>query len=481
MKYSLTDDAVDDLSTPCLVVSLARAKVVAQALDEHDLFAQASQDFKDDADQTLTVHLPGKISRLLVIGGADQVLKPEEFRKLISGAARALCKLPIKQAVVALEACTVSDQTTAEKLQSAMQSISHAAYRYTKHKSKPAKPATLTAIKFLVEHKKGLSPCVKQGNALDAGMALSRDLGNEPPNICNPAYLLSQAQQFADHPKVVVSYLDEKQMTAANMGAFMSVSRGSDVPGYMIIIEYKGGKPGDAPIALVGKGITFDTGGISLKPPPGMDEMKFDMGGAAAVLGATEAVIAAGLKLNLITVVAAAENMPSGRASRPGDIVTSASGKTIEILNTDAEGRLVLCDALTHVQTFKPKTIIDVATLTGACVVALGAHASGLYANNQSLADDLLKAGQASGDKAWQMPLWDEYHSALQSNFADMANVGGRNAGSVTAACFLSEFVKDVDWAHMDVAGSAFLGGAKKGATGRPVPLLFAYLCEKAG
>ena len=212
-----------------------------------------------------------------------------------------------------------------------------------------------------------------------------------------------------------------------------------------------------------------------------MDEMKFDMGGAAAVLGATEAVIAAGLKLNLITVVAAAENMPSGRASRPGDIVTSASGKTIEILNTDAEGRLVLCDALTHVQTFKPKTIIDVATLTGACVVALGAHASGLYANNQSLADDLLKAGQASGDKAWQMPLWDEYHSALQSNFADMANVGGRNAGSVTAACFLSEFVKDVDWAHMDVAGSAFLGGAKKGATGRPVPLLFAYLCEKAG
>ena len=224
----------------------------------------------------------------------------------------------------------------------------------------------------------------------------------------------------------------------------------------------------------------FDTGGISLKPPAAMDEMKYDMCGAAAVLGTTKAVIEAGLPINLVTIVAAAENMPSGDATRPGDIVTSSAGKTIEILNTDAEGRLVLCDALTHAQTFKPKTIIDVATLTGACIVALGSHASALYANDDALAQQLLDAGEESGDKAWRMPLWDEYQSALNSNFADMANIGGREAGSVTAACFLSRFIDGVNWAHMDVAGSAFMGGARKGSTGRPVPLLFSYLCKQS-
>jgi len=264
------------------------------------------------------------------------------------------------------------------------------------------------------------------------------------------------------------------------MGAFLAVSQGSDTPGQLIVVQYNGGKAGEAPIALVGKGITFDTGGISLKPPAAMDEMKFDMCGAAAVLGATHAVIEAGLKINLVTLVAAAENMPSGGATRPGDIVTSASGKTIEILNTDAEGRLVLCDALTHAQTFKPRTIIDVATLTGACIVALGSHASAVYANDDKLAHALLQAGQVSGDKAWHMPLWDEYQAALKSNFADLANVGGRDAGSVTAACFLSRFVEDTQWAHMDIAGSAFLSGPRKGATGRPVPLLFTYLWDQA-
>ena len=316
----------------------------------------------------------------------------------------------------------------------------------------------------------------KMGNALDAGLQLAKDLGNEPPNICNPNYLLAQARKLGRAGNVKVSQLDEKKMTELGMGAFMAVSQGSDQPGRMIIIQYSGGKKGDAPVALVGKGITFDTGGISLKPPPGMDEMKFDMCGAASVLGATKAVIEAALPINLLTIVAAAENMPSGRATRPGDIVQTCSGKTVEILNTDAEGRLVLCDALTHALTFKPKAIVDVATLTGACIVALGSHASGLYANDDELANELLTAGENTNDRGWRMPLWDDYQTSLNSNFADMANIGGREAGSVTAACFLSRFVEDVSWAHLDIAGSAFHGGARKGASGRPVPMLFDYL-----
>jgi leucyl aminopeptidase len=328
---------------------------------------------------------------------------------------------------------------------------------------------------------KALRGAIKLGLALDEGLTLAKDLGNEPPNVCTPTYLLGEARKMARAKDVSLTALDEKKMLSLGMGAFMSVSQGSDQPGKMIILRYNGGKKNDAPIALVGKGITFDTGGISMKPPPAMDEMKFDMCGAAAVLGATKAAIDARLPINLVTVVAAAENMPSGRASRPGDIVTSASGQTIEILNTDAEGRLVLCDALTHVQSYKPKAIIDVATLTGACIMALGSHASGLFANDDELADAITQAGEVSGDRSWRLPLWDEYQTGLNTNFADMANVGGRGAGSVTAACFLSRFVKGYKWAHMDIAGSSFNQGAAKGSSGRPVAQLFAYLVAESG
>ncbi|MEM9620944.1 MAG: leucyl aminopeptidase, partial [Pseudomonadota bacterium] len=395
---------------------------------------------------------------------------------------QALLKLPAKQAVVALESVNVKGNKTPWKLQTIMHAISQDAYRYNAHKSKPADPPQLSTVRLLVKQRGPNSQAVRLGNALDAGLQFSRDLGNEPPNVCDPAYLLRQARKLARHDKVKVSNLDERKMASLGMGAFLAVSQGSNKPGQMIIIQYQGDKKSNAPIALVGKGITFDTGGISLKPPGAMDEMKFDMCGAAAVLGATKAVIEAKLPINLVTIVAAAENMPSGGATRPADIVTSASGKTIEILNTDAEGRLVLCDALTQVQTYKPKAIIDVATLTGACIVALGSHASALYANEDKLAEDLLAAGEESGDRAWRMPLWDEYQSALRSNFADMANIGGREAGSVTAACFLQRFINEgVSWAHMDVAGSAFHGGARKGSSGRPVPLLFRYLCQQSG
>jgi len=264
------------------------------------------------------------------------------------------------------------------------------------------------------------------------------------------------------------------------MGAFMSVSQGSDQPGRMIIIQYKGGKAKEQPHVLVGKGITFDTGGISLKPGPAMDEMKFDMCGAASVLGTTRAVIDAGLKINLVTIVAAAENMPSGKASRPGDVVTTMSGQTVEILNTDAEGRLVLCDALTYAERFKPKSVVDVATLTGAVVVALGSKAAGVFSNNDKLSKQLLEAGEYMNDRGWPLPVWDEYQSQLRSNFADMANIGGREAGSITAACFLSRFAKAYPWAHLDIAGVGYHSGARKGASGRPVPMLFQYLLDQA-
>jgi leucyl aminopeptidase len=315
-------------------------------------------------------------------------------------------------------------------------------------------------------------------------MAFARDLGNQPPNVCNPSYLAAEARKLARgaSPKnrVRVKVIDEREIEKLGMGAFTSVTQGSATPGKLIIVEYRGAAAKMPPIALIGKGITFDTGGISLKPPAAMDEMKFDMCGAAAVLGTTNAVIDAKLPINLVTLVAAAENMPSGRASRPGDVVTTLSGQTVEILNTDAEGRLVLCDTLTYAERYRPKAVIDVATLTGACVVALGAHASGLFANDDALAASLLSAGEFIWDRAWQMPVWDDYQQNLKSNFADMANVGGRDAGAVVAACFLSRFAKQFAWAHLDVAGSAYASGAAKGSTGRPVPMLFQYLLNQA-
>ena len=482
MKYTLTQDSLSAYRTPCLVCSLKTAKQIARSLGASKQLSQASLDFEDSADHSLSVHLDGNLSRLLIIGGAEQADTAAKYRKLAQQAATALLKLPVKQAVVALDQVRIKGQTQSWKHRTLMQAISLAAYRYGRYKSKAPKTPSLARVRIHTTGKAATSAAAaaRLGNALDAGLAFARDLGNEPPNVCNPAYLLKEARKLGKHPSVSVTQLDERRMTEMGMGAFMAVSKGSDTPGHMIIIRYQGAAKKEAPIALIGKGITFDTGGISLKPPPAMDEMKFDMCGAATVLGTTKAVIEAGLKVNLLTIVAAAENMPSGHATRPGDIVTSASGKTVEILNTDAEGRLVLCDAITHAQTFKPKTIIDVATLTGACIIALGSHASALYANDDQLANDLLQAGDDSGDRAWRMPLWDEYQSQLNSNFADFANIGGREAGSVTAACFLSRFVDDVNWAHMDIAGSAFRGGAAKGATGRPVPLLFNYLCQQA-
>ena len=324
-----------------------------------------------------------------------------------------------------------------------------------------------------------LKEAIEEGSAMVEGMHLAKDLGNLPPNICTPTYLGKTAQGLAKKTNLKVEVLGLKQIEALGMGSFLSVAKGSETPPQFIVMRHQGGKAGEAPVVLVGKGITFDTGGISLKPGEAMDEMKYDMCGAASVIGTLYAAALMKLKKNVIGVVPTCENMPSGRATRPGDIVKSMSGQTIEILNTDAEGRLILCDALTYVERFKPKAVIDIATLTGACVIALGHVHSGLFSDDDDLVNALTKAGHDSLDTVWRLPLDAAYHEQLKSNFADVANIGGRPAGSVTAACFLSRFTEKYKWAHLDIAGTAWKSGAAKGSTGRPVPLLVNYLLEQ--
>jgi leucyl aminopeptidase len=319
-----------------------------------------------------------------------------------------------------------------------------------------------------------------QAAATADGVRFAKDLGNMPPNVCTPTYLAEQARALAKEFGLRCEVLDTKQMEALKMGALLAVARGSDQPPKLIVLQYQGAAKSCAPVALVGKGITFDTGGISIKPAAEMDEMKYDMCGAASVLGTLRAVAQMKLAVNVVGIIPACENMPSGRATRPGDIVTSMSGQTIEVLNTDAEGRLILADALTYVKRFKPSTVVDMATLTGACVVALGHHNSGLFTQQDALAAELIDAGREMLDPAWRMPLDDDYQEQLKSPFADMANIGGRAGGAITAACFLARYAKGYDWAHMDIAGSAWKSGSNKGSTGRPVPLLARFLIARA-
>ncbi|GGP22798.1 leucyl aminopeptidase [Silvimonas iriomotensis] len=354
-------------------------------------------------------------------------------------------------------------------------------YRFDEFKSKPEPVSALTGISIAVSKKGDLEDAqagLNQGLAIGHGINFTRDLGNAPGNVCTPTYLAEQAVALGKAARIKVDVLEAADMEKLGMGSFLAVAKGSTQPPKLITLEYKGGK--GKPVVLVGKGITFDSGGISLKPGEGMDEMKYDMCGAATVLGVFKALTALKLPINVVGVIATCENMPAGNAYKPGDVLTTMSGQTVEVLNTDAEGRLILCDALTYAARFEPETIIDIATLTGACVIALGHIATGLYANDEKLAEQLLGAAATTGDKAWRMPLWDDYQEQLKSNFADMANIGGRPGGSITAAVFLSRFVKDTNWAHMDIAGTAWKSGAAKGATGRPVPLLVEFLSQRA-
>ncbi|MCZ6617189.1 MAG: leucyl aminopeptidase [Gammaproteobacteria bacterium] len=485
MKYSTKTGTLAEFTTGALITGLRTAKLIARTLNQGALLEAATTDFKDLVGQTLTVVLPKNtpVQRIVVAGGADDEQSETQFRKMAAAAVTTLRSLPTRNAIWALTATKVTGRDPYWKATSALFALSTGIYEFNEHKSrdKVANRIELRTLHMFADarSKTSVQRAVRFARALKSGLDLARNLGNQPANVCNPSYLLREARKLGRLQKTSVSALDEKRMRELGMGAFLAVSQASNAPGKMIIVNYKGGKPKDQPVVLIGKGITFDTGGISLKPPPAMDEMKFDMCGAATVLGVTRAAAEARLPINLVTILAAAENMPGSKATRPGDIVRTYSGQTVEILNTDAEGRLVLCDALAYAERYKPRVIIDVATLTGACVVALGGVASAVFSKDDGLADALLAAGDWSGDRAWRLPLWDDYQASLNSNFADMANVAGRDAGAIKAACFLSRFTKNRAWAHMDIAGTAYHSGSKKGATGRPVALLFRFLTEQ--
>ncbi|GAB1264841.1 leucyl aminopeptidase [Aurantivibrio infirmus] len=490
--------AVSDIckqKSDCLVIAIFENKKLsldATRLDKHCNGAiQAvlkSGDLKGKVGESLLIHnLPNcSASRVLLLGfGHRKGCSPKDFTKAAASAAAALNKTKAKSCHIYCNDVVVTDRDQSWQLQQLVQQFSNAAYLFQQLKSVKKPAFTLSSTTLCIGKQTELSNIKKaltKAVGIAEGCALAKDLGNLPGNICTPPYLSEQAKKLAkNNTNFSTKILGEKQMEQLGMGSLLSVAAGSREPAQLIIMEYNGaGKKGTTkPIVLVGKGITFDTGGISLKGGAGMDEMKFDMCGAASVFGAMKALQIIKPKINVIGIVAAAENMPSGEATKPGDIVTSMAGKTIEVLNTDAEGRLVLCDALTYAERFKPKAVVDIATLTGACVVALGRHASGLYSNRDELAAELLAAGEYSGDRAWQMPLWDDYKSQLDSNFADLANIGGPQAGSVTAACFLSHFTESYPWAHLDIAGTAWNSNAEKGATGRPVPLLVNYILGK--
>lgn len=494
MKYQIHAAKTLDKKTDCLVVAVwEKSGPATSTLLDDTLAAVASSvfkagDIKGKAGETLLVPVSshGKTERLLLVGAGDAAkFDAKAYRKLARAAMQALKKTAARSALFTLPELTISNRDTAWAVTQLTLEAGNAYYSYDCTKSKKAEAATLKSISLSVPadaSRKSLEEALRAGQAISLGMSTTRELGNLPGNICTPSYLGEQATELAKrYSSVKVKVLGEKQMEKLGMGSLLSVGRGSEQESRLIVIEYKGaGKADSRPYCLVGKGITFDTGGISLKPGAGMDEMKFDMCGAASVIGTLTAVAELALPINVVAVIAAAENMPSSVATKPGDVVTSMSGKTIEILNTDAEGRLVLCDALTYTERFKPKAVIDIATLTGACVIALGNHATGLFSNNDDLADALLDAGKQTHDRAWHMPLWDDYQKQLDSNFADMANIGGREGGSITAACFLSRFAKKFPWAHLDIAGTAWKSGSAKGATGRPVPLLVQYLLNQA-
>ncbi len=442
-------------------------------------------DFSGKAEQTVFLPGAGKAKRILLVGCGDAAsFDRKAALKFVAAASSALATSKAGESTFFLDDLQVSDANPAWLLSLLARQLTTAAYRYTETVSKPKEAMSVQRVSVAAGGSipvAAAQTALNQGRATGLGVNTARNLANLPGNICTPTYLVQQAQKMArGNASLSVSVLEEKKMRELGMGALLSVSAGSDEPAKLIVMNYKGGKKGQKPYTLVGKGVTFDSGGISLKPGAKMDEMKFDMGGAASVFGTLTAIAEMKLPLNVVGIVAAAENMPSGSATKPGDVITSMSGKTIEVLNTDAEGRLVLCDALTYAGRFKPAAVIDIATLTGACVVALGSHASGLYANQDDLADELLSAGVESHDRAWRMPLWEDYAKQLESPFADLGNIGGPGGGSITAACFLSRFSEDYRWAHLDIAGSAW-DSTPKGATGRPVALLTRYLMDRAG
>ncbi|HEV7576978.1 MAG TPA: leucyl aminopeptidase [Caldimonas sp.] len=459
---------VGDRTDAALAAPLAT--LIANAVSEGDLTLKKGK--------LLYLHQPAGVAarRVVVTVAGDPSLKA--FKAAVGAGLAALKSSGAKTVAIAAPGTILG----AGQAEAAVIAAADVSYLYTATKPS-ATPAWMpTEITLLCERSeaKAVEKGLRQGAAIAAGVTMAREFGNRPGNVCTPTWLGQQAKKLAKQFDLEVEVLDRKEIEKLGMGSFLAVAQGSSEPPRFIVARYDGAAKSRAPIVLVGKGITFDTGGISLKPGADMDEMKFDMCGAASVLGTLAAVASLKAKVNLVVIVPTCDNMPSGNAVKPGDVVTSLSGQTIEILNTDAEGRLILCDALTYAERFKPAVVVDVATLTGACVIALGHHHSGLFSSDDAVAAQLLAAGQSALDPCWRMPLDEEYDDALKSNFADMANVGGRPGGAITAAMFLRRYTAKFPWAHLDIAGTAWKSGAQKGATGRPVGLLTHFVLGQA-
>jgi leucyl aminopeptidase len=493
VEFSIKSSAPQGAENGCVVAGVFEPRKLSAAAASLDRVAKGylagiarRGDLQGKLGATQVLHgVPGIPGRVLLVGlGRQDDFRDKQYRDAVAAAMRALGGTGAQEATLHLTELPVGRRDAAWKVAHAVTVAREVGYRFTRMKSKNENPEpALRRLALNVDRAsaKRAAAGLKQGLAVAEGMSLAKDLGNLPPNVCTPTYLAAQARELAKRYRMKVTVLERADMERLGMHTLLSVAQGSAQPPKLIVLEYHGGPKSRRPVALVGKGVTFDTGGISIKPSGDMDEMKFDMCGAASVLGTMKAVAEMKLPVNVVGVVPATENMPGSRATRPGDIVKSLSGQTVEILNTDAEGRLILCDALTYVERYKPAAVIDIATLTGACVIALGHVVSGLFANDDAMAREVAAAADAAYDRVWRMPLLDDYQEQLKSNFADFANIGGRPAGAVTAACFLARFTKRYPWAHLDIAGTAWKSGREKGATGRPVPLLTQFLVSRAG
>lgn len=496
MEFNVKSGSPEKQRSACIVVGVFEPRRLSPAAEQLDQISDGyisnllrRGDLEGKVGQMLLLHnVPNVLSeRVLLVGcGKERELDERQYKLIISKTIANLNETGSMEAVCFLSELHVKARDTYWKVRQAVETTSNSLYSFNQLKSKKEElRRPLRKLVFNVPSRRELAlgeRAIKHGAAIAKGSALCRDAANMPPNICTPTWLAEQAEQVAENfSNLTIERVDREQMEKLGMHSYLAVGRGSHNPPMMTVMHYQGADSDKAPIVLVGKGLTFDTGGISIKPSEAMDEMKYDMCGAAAVLGAMRSIVELELPINVVGVLAGCENMPDGNAYRPGDILTTMSGQTVEVLNTDAEGRLVLCDVLTYVERFNPEAVVDLATLTGACVIALGAHASAVLSPHNPLAHELISAGEQSSDRAWRLPLWDEYQDALDSPFADMSNLGGRPAGTITAACFLSRFTKKYLWAHMDIAGTAWQGGKNKGSTGRPVPLLTQFLLTRAG
>jgi leucyl aminopeptidase len=491
MEFTIKSGSPEKQRSACVVVGVfdnrklsLSAELIDRASNGYVGEIIRRGDMEGKLGSTLLLHnVRGTLAdRVLLVGlGKERDFRDREFRKAIRSAVKLLNETGSYEAVVYLTEEKVKRREVAWRVEHAVAVAMETVYRFDQMKSEPAEVRRpLRKLTLSVPQRSDLAAgerAAARGLAIAHGVELTRDLGNLPPNVCTPTYLAGEAQKLAEaYPDVKVQVLERPQLEELGMGSFLAVTRGSDEPPRFIVLEYRNAPKKAKPVVLVGKGITFDTGGISIKPAADMDQMKFDMCGAASVLGTFRAMAELKAAVNLVGLIPTCENMPSGKSVKPGDIVRSMSGQTVEILNTDAEGRLILCDALTYAERFEPEAVVDVATLTGAMVIALGHVACGVFSNSDALSRALIAAGDEAFDRAWPLPLWDDYHEGLESNFADFANVAGRAGGSIVAACFLAKFAKKYDWAHLDIAGVAWREGKEKGATGRPVPLLVNWL-----